>query len=125
MEFKIIVSTQEQYSVWPEEVDAPLGWTLGTLTEASLEKCLEYIGGIMAEEVAEGEPMPPFVVIINEDDMLSLNRVDREIPEGWYTATEPTTLSGCLDFIARAWTGAGPLPEPFRRGTGESPADAL
>lgn len=117
--FKVIVSILEQYSVWPAGVEDPLGWETDSVDGAPLAECLAYIGSVWRDEVEEEDTA--FVVIINENDMLSVNLAGVENPEDWATASEPMTLEGCLAFIGDAWRGAGPLPEPFRPGTGESP----
>ena len=113
--FKVIVSTQEQYSVWPADADLPFGWELGAITEGTLDECLAYIGNVWRDRTTTDE----FVVLIDESDILTVNLAGTEPPEGWRPATEPLSLAECLAFIGGAWTGAGPLPEPFRPGTGE------
>ena len=115
--FKIIVSTQEQYSVWPAEADVPFGWEIGAITEGTLEECLAYIGNVWrARDII---PEDGFVVLIDENDRLTVNLAGVEPPDGWQPATEPLPLEECLAFIASAWRGAGPLPEAFRPHTGE------
>lgn len=125
--FKVIVSTQELYSVWPAEAEAPLGWDIGEIAEGSLAECLSYIGDVWKEEEPDAvlNEQEAFAVIVNEQDILSLTVADAEEPEDWETATEAVTLPEALAFIEKAWRGAGPLPEPFRPDTGESPPDAL
>ena len=125
--FKVIVSTQEQYSVWPAEVEAPLGWDIGEIAEGSLLECLAYIREVWeeAEPDAVLNEQQAFAVIIDDQDILSVTLADAEEPEEWQTATEALTLAKALAFIEKAWRGAGPLPEQFRPGTGKSPPDAL
>lgn len=125
--FKVIVSTQEEYSVWPAEAEAPLGWDVGELTDAPLAKCLAYIGEVWEQEAPDEvlNDEEAFVVIIDDHDILSLALAGPELPEEWQTATEAVTLREALAFIEQAWQGAGPLPERFRPDTGESPPDAM
>lgn len=125
--FKVIVSTQEQYAVWPAQVEAPLGWDIGEISEGTLKECLTYIAEVWEAEAPDAvlNDEEAFVVIIDEHDVLSLTVAGSEPPEEWQTATDPLTLNQALAFIERAWQGAGPLPERFRPDTGESPPDAL
>lgn len=125
--FKVIVSTQELYTVWPAEAEEPLGWNIDEITEGSLAECLAYIGEVWQEEEPDAvlNEEEVFVVIVNEHDILSVTVGGVEELEGWETATEAVSLSEALAFIEKAWRGAGPLPEPFRPGTGKSPPDAL
>ena len=118
--FKVIVSTQEHYSVWPAEAEAPLGWDIGEIAEGTLNECLDYIGEVWKEEATDAviNDEEAFVVIMNEHYILSLTRAAPELPDEWQTATEPVTLAEALDFMAQAWRGNGPLPEQFRRDTG-------
>jgi MbtH protein len=123
MDLKVIVSTQEQYSIWPAGAEIPLGWSETEVEAASLAQCLAYIGRVWLEESPAGGE-PAFVVTINDDDMLSVSLAGAENAPDWRTVSEPVTLDEALAFIGRAWSGAGPLPEPFRPGTGESAPDA-
>ncbi|MDX1662800.1 MAG: MbtH family NRPS accessory protein [Candidatus Promineifilaceae bacterium] len=117
--FKVIVSTQEQYSVWPAGAELPLGWEEGALVDVSLEECLEYIGYVWRSRdmiVTDG-----YAVYKNDQDMLTVNLANQEPPEGWRQTTDALSLAEALNFIREAWLGAGPLPEHFRPGTGQSP----
>ena len=40
--FKVVMNDEEQYSIWPEQQNAPLGWKeVGT--SGTKQECLEYI----------------------------------------------------------------------------------
>jgi MbtH protein len=40
--YEVVVNHEEQYSIWPEGRDKPLGWTYGGKTGTQAE-CLAYI----------------------------------------------------------------------------------
>ncbi len=40
--YKVVVNDEEQYSIWPYESKAPLGWKELTMS-GSKEECLKYI----------------------------------------------------------------------------------
>jgi len=40
--YKVVVNDEEQYSIWPVELERPLGWKELTIT-GSKEECLKYI----------------------------------------------------------------------------------
>ena len=106
--YKVIVSTQEHYSVWPDEVEPPLGWDTGEV-QGSLVACLDYIADVWQE--SDYPTDAPFNVIIDEeDDMLSVNPAGYELPSGWQIFAGPAPLRECLAAIKNAWTGEGPLP---------------
>lgn len=116
--FKVIVSTQELYSLWPEPAEAPLGWDVGEVSSGTLEECLHYIAYAWRDR--DKIPSEGYAVIINDQDMLSVTLAGHEPPEGWRYATDSLTLTECLSVMRDAWLGKGPLPEPFRPETGDS-----
>lgn len=48
MTYKVVVNEEEQYSIWPVEMDTPLGWQELTIT-GSKDKCLRYIDEIWTD----------------------------------------------------------------------------
>jgi uncharacterized protein YbdZ (MbtH family) len=111
--YKLIVSTQALYSVWPDNIEVPLGWNESEV-RGSLVACLDYIGEVWEERNVDAED--GFVVVSNEDDILSVTLADEENPSGWITRSEPGTLGQCLAAIKGAWSGGGPLPVQLRSG---------
>ncbi|MFW6182474.1 MAG: MbtH family NRPS accessory protein [Chloroflexota bacterium] len=111
-DYKVIVSTQAQYAVWPEEVDPPLGWNEGE-ARGSLVACLDYIGDVWQDRDVDTEA-EQFVVIANEDDILSLSLDNEETPSGWREVTGPDSLGASLARIRDAWKETGPLPVQLR-----------
>ena len=43
--FKVVISTEEQYSIWPAEKDIPSGWTYKEV-KGTKEECLAYIEAV-------------------------------------------------------------------------------
>jgi MbtH protein len=40
--YKVVVNTEEQYSIWPVERENPKGWN-DTEKEGSKQECLDYV----------------------------------------------------------------------------------
>lgn len=111
-EFKVIVDTQAKYSVWPEDLDPPLGWS-ETEASGSLMACLTYISEVWSERRVDTNA-EQFVVISDEDDILSVSLDNNETPSGWSAVTGPATLSEALARIKKAWDEGEPLPVQLR-----------
>ncbi|HSM56540.1 MAG TPA: MbtH family NRPS accessory protein [Candidatus Sulfomarinibacteraceae bacterium] len=111
-DYKVIVSTQAQYAVWPAEVEPPLGWSEGE-ARGSLVACLDYIGDVWKDREVDAES-EQFVVIANEDDILSISLDNEETPSGWREVTGPGSLAASLARIRDAWRESGPLPVQLR-----------
>lgn len=111
-EFKVIVDTQAKYSVWPEDLDPPLGWS-ETEASGSLMACLAYISEVWSERRVDTNA-EQFVVISDEDDILSVSLDNNETPSGWSAVTGPATLSEALARIKKAWDEGEPLPVQLR-----------
>lgn len=43
--FKVVINTEEQYSIWPIDKDLPPGWTY-TDVKGTKEQCLAYIEAV-------------------------------------------------------------------------------
>lgn len=52
-EFRVIISDQGQYSIWPAERDLPVGWQ-GVGKVGTREQCLAYIKRIQAKSGPRG-----------------------------------------------------------------------
>jgi len=39
--FNVLINDEEQYSIWPEYLDVPAGWT--PVTAGQLEECTAYV----------------------------------------------------------------------------------
>jgi uncharacterized protein YbdZ (MbtH family) len=110
--YKVIVSNQELYSVWPADMDLPLGWVEGEVS-GTLNDCLGHIGRTTSETItATGRD--DFTVLINKEEMLTLHPADLELPLDWQATNIQGTLLACLDYIRDAWGGQGPIPVPLQ-----------
>jgi uncharacterized protein YbdZ (MbtH family) len=114
-EFKVIVDTQAKYSVWPEDLDPPLGWS-ETEASGSLLACLDYVSNVWADREVDTDT-EQFVVISDEDDILSISLANDETPSGWTEVTGPSTLNEALARIKQAWDEGEPLPVQLRSDT--------
>jgi MbtH protein len=39
--FTVLINEEEQYSLWPEELDVPAGWTL--VAAGDIDECTAYV----------------------------------------------------------------------------------
>jgi MbtH protein len=46
--FAVVVNDEEQYSVWPADLDLPAGWRVVGVT-GSRDECVTYIDGVWAD----------------------------------------------------------------------------
>ncbi len=46
--YKVVVNHEEQYSIWPDNRDLPLGWTDAGKSGSKAE-CLDYIKGVWTD----------------------------------------------------------------------------
>src|SRR5688500_11424832 len=99
--YKVIVSNQEQYSVWPADMDLPLGWVEGAVS-GSLNDCLAHIAQTMHDTAPTGRV--EFVVLINKEEMLTVHPAGLELPLDWQATNIQGTLADCLDYIHDAWS---------------------
>jgi MbtH protein len=109
--YKVIVSTQEQYSIWPAGMDLPLGWVEGAVS-GSLNDCLAHIGQTMHAVAPTGRV--EFLVLTNKEEMLTIHPTELELPLDWQTTNIQGSLADCLNYIHRAWSGQGPIPVPLQ-----------
>ena len=47
-EFRVVRNDEEQYSIWPVELDLPLGWT-STGVSGTREDCLQHIDAVWSD----------------------------------------------------------------------------
>ena len=109
--YKVIVSNQEQYSVWPADMDLPLGWVEGEVS-GSLDDCLNHIAQTMRDLAPTGRTN--FVVLTNTEEMLTVHPAELEIPLDWQATNIQGSLAECLAYIHAAWGGQGPIPVPLQ-----------
>ncbi|MFD9073020.1 MbtH family protein [Streptomyces lasiicapitis] len=48
MSHRVVVNHEEQYSLWPVDLEVPLGWTEAGFT-GSREECLAHIGEVWTD----------------------------------------------------------------------------
>jgi MbtH protein len=46
--FKVVVNHEEQYSIWPDNKEIPLGWSSVNKT-GSKQECLDYITAVWTD----------------------------------------------------------------------------
>jgi MbtH protein len=46
--FRVVVNDEEQYSIWPDDLDLPGGWQAEG-TAGTKEACLAYIGRVWSD----------------------------------------------------------------------------
>jgi MbtH protein len=46
-EFHVVLNDEEQYSIWPANIEIPLGWR--SITQGSKSSCLEHIKNVWSD----------------------------------------------------------------------------
>jgi MbtH protein len=108
--YKVIVDVQEQYSLWPDEAEDPLGWSESG-GRGSLGECLGHIAAFWRGEAPADSA---FTVLVNENNMLAVSLAAAERPLNWESTGFEGALDECLAYIGEAWRGRGPVPIPLQ-----------